>query len=105
MQVNTSGAYAGIGVEVAPSTQGVSVIRRMSGSPAERAGIRTGDVIVRIDDIAVDPRDVNAAIERMRGPERQHHPPGGPPRRGTVADRVQDRSRAGDVAQRRRPSC
>jgi carboxyl-terminal processing protease len=68
MQVNTSGAYAGIGVEVAPSTQGVSVIRRMSGSPAERAGIRTGDIIVRIDDIAVDPRDVNAAIERMRGP-------------------------------------
>jgi carboxyl-terminal processing protease len=68
MQVNTSGAYAGIGVEVAPSTQGVSVIRRMSDSPAERAGIRTGDIIVRIDDVAVDPRDVNAAIERMRGP-------------------------------------
>ena len=40
MQVSTSGAYAGIGVEVAPARQGVSVVRRMSGSPAERAGIQ-----------------------------------------------------------------
>src|ERR1017187_1118230 len=69
MKVSTSGAYAGIGVEVAPGKEGVSVVRRMPNSPAERAGIETGDIIVRIDDIAVDPADIETAIARMRGPE------------------------------------
>jgi carboxyl-terminal processing protease len=69
MKVSTSGAYAGIGVEVAPGKTGVSIVRRMPDSPAERAGIQSGDVIVRIDDIAVDPADIDAAISRMRGPE------------------------------------
>jgi carboxyl-terminal processing protease len=69
MKVSTTGAYAGIGVEVAPGKDGVSVVRRMPNSPAERAGIQTGDIIVTIDDIAVDPADLEAAIARMRGPE------------------------------------
>jgi carboxyl-terminal processing protease len=69
MQVSTSGAYAGIGVEVAPSQKGVSVVRRMAGSPAERAGIHAGDVIVKIDGVDVSPTDVDGAIARMRGPE------------------------------------
>jgi carboxyl-terminal processing protease len=69
MKVSTSGAYAGIGVEVVAGKGGVSVVRRMAGSPAERAGIQTGDVIVKIDDIAVDPSDLDTAIARMRGPE------------------------------------
>jgi carboxyl-terminal processing protease len=69
MKVSTSGAYAGIGVEVVPGKGGVSVVRRMVGSPAERAGIQTGDVIVKIDGVAVDPSDLDSAIARMRGPE------------------------------------
>jgi len=69
MKVSTSGAYAGIGVEVAAGKDGVSVVRRMPGSPAERAGILTGDIIVKIDGMAVDPADLDAAIARMRGPE------------------------------------
>lgn len=68
MQVTTSGAYAGIGVEVKPGHSGVVVVRRMPGSPAEHAGIRAGDVIVSIDGAAVDPANVDAAIQRMRGP-------------------------------------
>jgi len=69
MKVSTSGTYAGIGVEVAAGKGGVSVVRRMADSPAERAGIQAGDTIVRIDGIAVDPADLDAAIARMRGPE------------------------------------
>ncbi|HEX4024803.1 MAG TPA: S41 family peptidase [Steroidobacteraceae bacterium] len=68
MKVTTSGTYAGIGVEVSASKDGVSVVRRMPGSPAARAGLRAGDIIVRIDNVAVDSADVDAAIERMRGP-------------------------------------
>ena len=69
MKVSTSGTYAGIGVEVVAGKGGVSVVRRMAGSPAERAGILNGDIIVRIDGIAVDPTDLDSAIARMRGPE------------------------------------
>ena len=69
MKVSTSGTYAGIGVEVVPGTGGVSVVGRMPGSPAERAGIQTGDVIVKIDGIAVAPADLESAIARMRGAE------------------------------------
>jgi carboxyl-terminal processing protease len=69
MKVSTSGTYAGIGVEVVAGNGGVSVVRRMTDSPAERAGILAGDTIVKIDGIAVDPADLDAAIARMRGPE------------------------------------
>jgi carboxyl-terminal processing protease len=69
MKVTTTGSYAGIGVEVAPGKDGVGIVKRMPGSPAERAGLEAGDVIVRIDNVAVDPADLDAAIARMRGPE------------------------------------
>jgi len=69
MKVSTSGAYAGIGIEVVPGKEGVSVVHRVPGSPAERAGIQTGDVIVQIDGIDVDPANLDAAIARMRGVE------------------------------------
>src|SRR5580658_10054427 len=69
MKVSTSGAYAGIGVEVVPGKEGVEVVHRMDGSPAQRAGIETGDIIISIDGVAVDPSDLDGAIARMRGPE------------------------------------
>jgi carboxyl-terminal processing protease len=69
MKVSTSGAYAGIGVEVEPGNQGINVVRLMPASPAEHAGVRAGDVIVAIDGVSVDPTDLDAAIARMRGPE------------------------------------
>jgi carboxyl-terminal processing protease len=68
MKVSTSGAYAGIGVEVAHGKDGVAIVHRMDGSPAQRAGIQAGDIIVAIDGVAVDPEDLDAAIGRMRGP-------------------------------------
>ena len=100
MKVSTSGAYAGIGVEVAPGKDGVNVVRRMPNSPAERAGIETGDVIVKIDDVAVDPADLDGAIARMRGPE------GSPIRLAVRRRRQRDcsnsgRARAGAAAERR----
>jgi carboxyl-terminal processing protease len=69
MKVSTSGAYAGIGVEVVPGKEGVEVVHRMDGSPAQRAGIETGDIIISIDGVNVDPSDLDGAIGRMRGPE------------------------------------
>jgi carboxyl-terminal processing protease len=66
MQASTSGSYPGIGIEVATGDHGVEVLRPIPGAPAERAGILAGDLIVRIDGIAVD-ANVDDAIVRMRG--------------------------------------
>ncbi|NBW88986.1 MAG: PDZ domain-containing protein [Gammaproteobacteria bacterium] len=62
-----AGNYPGIGIEVAAEGKAIKVLRPLSDSPAERAGLRSGDEIVRIDDAPVG-RDVEEAIEQMRGP-------------------------------------
>ncbi|MFO1426903.1 MAG: PDZ domain-containing protein [Steroidobacteraceae bacterium] len=66
VRLNTTGTYPGIGVEVAAEEQGIKVLRPIEDSPADRAGIRSGDLIVRIDGAPVA-GDVDAAIEQMRG--------------------------------------
>jgi carboxyl-terminal processing protease len=68
IRASTAGSYPGIGVEVEPAGEGIKVLRPLSDSPAERAGLRTGDVILRVDDAPVG-GDVDAAIHQMRGPE------------------------------------
>jgi carboxyl-terminal processing protease len=67
IRLSTSGSYPGIGVEVAAEQDGIKVLRPLADSPADRAGLKTGDVIVRIDDAPVQ-ADVDAAIDQMRGP-------------------------------------
>lgn len=66
IRLSTSGSYPGIGVEVSAEDGGIMVLRTIEDSPAARAGIRGGDMIVRIDDRPVE-LDVEAAIDQMRG--------------------------------------
>lgn len=66
IRLSTSGRYPGIGVEVSAEQGGIMVLRTIEGSPAARAGIRSGDLIVRIDDRPVE-LDVEDAIDQMRG--------------------------------------
>ncbi|MFQ5635086.1 MAG: S41 family peptidase [Gammaproteobacteria bacterium] len=67
IRISTTGNYSGVGLEVNMEHGKVSVIAPIDGTPADRAGIRSGDVILSIDDIAVDERNVNDTIGRMRG--------------------------------------
>lgn len=66
IRLSTSGSYPGIGVEVSAEDGGIMVLRTLEGSPAAEAGIRGGDLIVRIDDRPVG-LDVESAIDQMRG--------------------------------------
>ncbi|HTV49882.1 MAG TPA: S41 family peptidase [Steroidobacteraceae bacterium] len=66
IRLSTMGSYPGVGIEVAAEGSAVKILRPISGSPAERAGIRAGDLIARIDGSDVG-ADVSGAIERMRG--------------------------------------
>ena len=67
IRVSTTGSYTGIGIEVAELDGGIQVISPIVGSPAARSGIRSGDLIVAVDGIAVDPENLQDTIGRMRG--------------------------------------
>lgn len=67
IRASTAGSYPGVGIEVAAEPEGIKVLRPIEGSPAWRAGVRSGDLIVAIDGEAIGV-DLDGAIERMRGP-------------------------------------
>jgi carboxyl-terminal processing protease len=67
IRISTTGNYSGVGLEVNMDAGRVSVVSPIDGTPADRAGMRSGDVIVSIDGIEVDERNVNDTISRMRG--------------------------------------
>ncbi|MFM9971592.1 MAG: S41 family peptidase [Burkholderiales bacterium] len=62
-----SGSFGGLGIEVDMSEGLVRVVSPMDDSPASRAGLKSGDLIVRFDDQAVLGLTLNEAVTRMRG--------------------------------------
>lgn len=64
---DTSGAYAGLGIEVAQVKHQLVIVAPLDGSPAKRAGIQPGDVIVAIDGVVVQPDAIGAAVKMLRG--------------------------------------
>jgi carboxyl-terminal processing protease len=67
IRISTTGAYSGVGIEVTMEDGAVRVVAPIDGTPAARAGIQAGDIIVSIDDVPVDTEGLNDAINRMRG--------------------------------------
>jgi carboxyl-terminal processing protease len=67
LRIASEGSYSGIGIEVSHEDGLIVVIAPIDGSPADRAGIRTGDVIVAIDGRAVKATGLGDSIGRMRG--------------------------------------
>lgn len=67
MQVQTSGEYGGLGIEVTMEDGFVKVISPMDGTPAFRAGIEPGDLITAIDGLPIIGQTLNDAVKEMRG--------------------------------------
>jgi len=61
--------YAGIGARLAPTGDGVRIQSIFQGSPAERAGLRSGDVILEVDGKRVGSAGLRSAVERIKGQE------------------------------------
>lgn len=65
---DTSGAYSGLGIEVAQVKHQLVIVAPLDGGPAKRAGVQPGDVIEAIDGVPVQPDAIDAAISKLRGP-------------------------------------
>lgn len=69
LQVNTSGEFGGLGIEVGMENGFVKVISPIDGTPAAKAGIEAGDLIIRLDGKPVKGMSLSDAVEIMRGPK------------------------------------
>ncbi len=67
IRVETEGRFGGLGIEVTMENGFVKVIAPIEDTPAARADIRTGDLIIRLDDKAVKGMTLNEAVRLMRG--------------------------------------
>jgi carboxyl-terminal processing protease len=66
-QADISGNFSGVGMEVGIRERVITIIAPLSGTPAERAGLMTGDVIVKIDDNSTEDMRVDEAVKLIRG--------------------------------------
>lgn len=67
LQQNTAGNYGGLGLEVGMEDGFVKVVAPMDNTPAEKAGIISGDIIIRLDDKPVKGMSHAEAVDAMRG--------------------------------------
>ncbi len=63
-----SGKYVGIGVHLENQEEEVVVSAPIDGSPADEAGVKTGDVVIAVDGEGVEGEDVAEIAEKVRGP-------------------------------------
>ena len=68
MQTDTKGEFGGLGIEIGMEAGVVKVISPIEGTPAERAGIKAGDFIVKIGKEQVQGKSLMEAVKLMRGP-------------------------------------
>lgn len=68
IRISTSGRYSGVGLEISQADDRIMVISPIDGTPAQRAGIESGDEIVEIDGLTVFDDGLENTIDRLRGP-------------------------------------
>jgi len=67
LQVSTQGEFGGLGIEVGMEDGFVKVISPIEDTPAFKAGVKTGDLIIKLDETPVKGMTLNDAVKRMRG--------------------------------------
>src|SRR5579872_2284451 len=68
MQVQTHGEFGGLGIEVQQEAGFIKVVSPIDDTPAARAGIKPGDLIISLDGKTIQGVPLNDAIDKMRGP-------------------------------------
>ena len=68
MQIQTTGKFGGLGIEVTMEDGVIKVVAPIDDTPAHKAGIMTNDIITHLDEEPVQGLTLNQAVEKMRGP-------------------------------------
>ena len=67
LQVGTHGEFGGLGIEVGSEDGYVKVVSPIEDTPAFRAGLKPGDLIIKIDDVSIKGVSLNDAVKKLRG--------------------------------------
>ena len=67
LQEGTSGEFGGLGIEVGMEDGFIRVISPIDDTPAQKAGVQSGDLVIRLDETPVKGLSLNDAVSRMRG--------------------------------------
>ena len=68
MTTQTRGEFGGLGIEVTQQDGYIKVVSPMDGTPADKAGIKSGDFITAVDGESVQGLTLDQAVDKMRGP-------------------------------------
>ena len=71
LKEQTSGSFVGIGVYIGVSSENnkITIISPIEGSPAEQVGIKSGDIVVKVDGESIESKTVDEVIKQIKGKE------------------------------------
>src|SRR5919106_3955815 len=69
IQVETKGEFGGVGIQIGIKENRLAVIAPIEGTPAQKAGIRAGDFITKVNDEVTKDLTLMEAVQKMRGPK------------------------------------
>jgi carboxyl-terminal processing protease len=69
LQETTQGEFTGVGIEIGSEDGYVKIITPIDGTPAEKAGLQAGDLIIKLDNQSIRGLSLSEAAKKMRGPK------------------------------------
>ncbi|WP_419832932.1 S41 family peptidase [Endozoicomonas atrinae] len=67
LEENTSGEFGGLGIEVGMEDGFIKVVSPIDDTPASKAGVQAGDLIIKLDDVSVKGMSLGESVDKMRG--------------------------------------
>jgi len=67
LKIGTTGKFGGLGIEITTEDSFVKVISPIDDTPAQKVGIKSGDLIIKVDDTSLENMSINEAVKLMRG--------------------------------------
>jgi carboxyl-terminal processing protease len=67
LKIGTTGKFGGIGIEITMEDGFVKIITPIDDTPAQKAGLKAGDLVIEVQDISLKDKSLNDAVKLMRG--------------------------------------